>query len=51
MDLLKIIRGPIASGLALLPARMPGSKAEVILLAAGLQESRFEHRRQIGARL
>ena len=48
MDLLKIIRGPIASGLALLPAKMSGSKAEIMLLAIGLQESRFEHRKQIG---
>ena len=48
MDLLKIIRGPIASGLALLPAKMSGSKAKIMLLAIGLQESRFEHRRQMG---
>lgn len=31
-----------------LPARMESDSATVLLLAIGLQESRFEHRRQIG---
>jgi hypothetical protein len=33
--------------LLLLPARMTSPEAEVMLLAIGLQESRFRHRRQI----
>lgn len=33
--------------LQLLPARMTSPQAEVMLLAIGLQESRFRHRRQI----
>ena len=37
----------IRPALALLPARMSGQQAEVLLLAIGLQESRFEHRRQL----
>ena len=38
----------IAPALALLPARLSGAQAETMLLAIGLQESRFRHRRQIG---
>ena len=37
----------IRPALALLPARMSGQQSEVLLLAIGLQESRFEHRRQL----
>lgn len=48
MDLQQIRRSAIAPALALLPAKMSGAQAEVMLLAIGLQESRFEHRRQIG---
>ena len=48
MDLQGIRRSAIAPALALLPAKMSGPDAEVMLLAIGLQESRFEHRRQIG---
>jgi hypothetical protein len=48
MDLQKIRRSAIAPALALLPAKMSGAKAETMLLAIGLQESRFEHRKQIG---
>ena len=33
--------------LAMLPAQMTSPEAEVMLLAIGLQESRFRHRRQI----
>ena len=47
MDLQKIRRSAIAPALALLPAKMSGAKAEVMLLAIGIQESRFEHRKQI----
>lgn len=32
---------------AMLPARLDAAKARVLLIAIGLQESRFEHRRQI----
>ena len=38
----------IGPGMALLPSRMGSDRARVQLLAIGLQESRFEHRRQIG---
>lgn len=38
----------INPALALLPPGMDSVKARVMLLAIGLQESRFEHRRQIG---
>lgn len=33
---------------AMLPARLDAAKARVLLIAIALQESRFEHRRQIG---
>lgn len=48
MTLNEIRRKAIAPALALLPARLSSPQAEVMLLAIGLQESRFEHRRQIG---
>ncbi|AHC48242.1 hypothetical protein [Achromobacter xylosoxidans] len=48
MDLKKIIDTGIRPGLALLPARMDTAEARVMLLAIGLQESRFTHRQQIG---
>lgn len=48
MDLTVIVERAINPALALLPARMDTSAARVMLLAIGLQESRFEHRRQIG---
>lgn len=38
----------IDHALTLLPARMDSPQARVMLLAIGLQESRFIHRRQIG---
>lgn len=38
----------IAPALKLLPLKMSGHRAEQMLLAIGLQESRFEYRRQIG---
>lgn len=48
MDLKTIIRTAINPALALLPAKMDTPAARVILLAIGLQESRFVHRQQIG---
>lgn len=48
MDLKAVIERAIDPALALLPARMDTPAARVMLLAIGLQESRFEHRRQIG---
>jgi len=48
MSLDEVRRGPIAAALSLLPDRMSSSEAEVMMLAIGLQESRFEHRHQIG---
>ncbi|MEC6413502.1 hypothetical protein ACOTJC_28350 [Achromobacter xylosoxidans] len=48
MDLKEVVERSINPALALLPARMDTPAARVILLAIGLQESRFVHRRQIG---
>lgn len=48
MELKKIISSGIGPALALLPAGMDTPAARVMLLAIGLQESRFVHRRQIG---
>ncbi|KZX63174.1 hypothetical protein A3710_17145 [Stutzerimonas frequens] len=48
MTLSEIRERAIAPALAMLPARMNSAAAEVQMLAIGLQESRFEHRRQIG---
>lgn len=42
-----VIQTAIDPALALLPARMKSKKAVVMMLAIGLQESRFIHRRQI----
>ncbi len=47
MTLSEIRERAIAPALALLPARMSSREAEIMLLAIGLQESRFEHRRQL----
>lgn len=47
MTLSEIRAQAIKPVLALLPARMSSPEAEVMLLAIGLQESRFEHRRQL----
>lgn len=47
MTLSEIRAQAIAPALALLPAKMTSPQAEVMLLAIGLQESRFVHRRQI----
>lgn len=48
MDLKTISETAISPALALLPERMDTPQARVMLLAIGLQESRFVHRRQIG---
>ncbi|MFY3630418.1 hypothetical protein ACOTFH_27590 [Achromobacter xylosoxidans] len=48
MDLKIMINIAITPALALLPARMDTAEARVMLLAIGLQESRFTHRQQIG---
>lgn len=48
MLLSRIREQAITPALALLPARMSSPQVEVMLLAIGLQESRFKHRRQIG---
>lgn len=48
MPLNHIREQAIAPALALLPARMSSPSAEIMLLAIGLQESRFTHRRQVG---
>lgn len=48
MTLAEIRRSAIEPALLLLPAIMTSPQAEVMLLAIGLQESRFIHRRQIG---
>lgn len=47
MTLSEIRAQAIAPALALLPARMKSPAAEIMLLAIGLQESRFTHRRQV----
>lgn len=48
MTLAEIRASAIAPALELLPAVMSGPRAELMLLAIGLQESRFIYRRQIG---
>lgn len=47
MTLSEIIKTGIDPALALLPTKMDTPTARVMLLAIGLQESRFLHRRQI----
>ncbi|OFQ51958.1 hypothetical protein [Achromobacter xylosoxidans] len=48
MNLKTISESAINPALALLPAAMDTQGARVMLLAIGLQESRFTHRQQIG---
>jgi len=48
MTLDEITKTAINPALDLLPGRMDSAEARVMLLAIGLQESRFEHRRQMG---
>src|SRR5690554_397984 len=47
MPLSEIRASAIAPALELLPAQMTSPEAVVMLLAIGLQESRFQHRRQL----
>lgn len=48
MNIHTVVETAILPALALLPAKMDTPAARVMLLAIGLQESRFVHRRQIG---
>lgn len=48
MDLRTVRRSIVEPALLLLPAKMESPQAVVMLLAIGLQESLFEHRRQQG---
>lgn len=48
MNLADVLRLAIEPAMALLPGKMDTPEARVMLLAIGLQESRFQHRRQIG---
>ncbi|MGE8655636.1 MAG: hypothetical protein ACN6O8_02640 [Achromobacter sp.] len=48
MTLDQIMDDALRPAMALLPARMDTREAQCMLLAIGLQESRFVHRRQIG---
>ncbi len=48
MQLNEVLRNIVASAMAQLPPAMDSPKARVMLLAIGLQESRFEFRRQLG---
>jgi hypothetical protein len=48
VDLKTVIEAAIKPALAFLPFKMDTPEASVMLLAIGLQESRFVHRRQIG---
>lgn len=48
MTLDEITQSAINPALALLPKHMDSPQARVMLLAIGLQESRFEYRRQMG---
>lgn len=47
LRLANIVETAINPALSLLPKNMDSAKARVMLLAIGLQESRFEHRAQI----
>lgn len=48
LRLANIVETAIKPALAMLPKNMDSPKARVMLLAIGLQESRFEYRRQLG---
>lgn len=49
MDLKTIVRTAVKPALALLPVKMDTPAARLLLLAIGLQESRFLYRRQLGS--
>lgn len=42
-----VLNGPMLEAYRLLPDKMHTAKADIMLIAIGLQESRFKHRRQI----
>lgn len=48
MTLADIIKTAVTPALAILPLAMDSPKARVMLLVTGLQESRFQYRRQMG---
>lgn len=48
MNLTDVIKTAINPALAILPQAMDTPKARVMLLTTGLQESHFDHRRQMG---
>jgi len=48
MLLTEIIRTAVSPALQLLPPKFDSAAARVLLLTIGLQESRFEYRRQLG---
>lgn len=47
MELNTVLVSAVEPAFAILPAKMESDKARVMLLAIGLQESRFEHRFQV----
>lgn len=47
-ELKRILADAVEPALGLLPGQMDSDRARLMLLAIGLQESRFQHRRQIG---
>ena len=47
-DLQNLVSSVVSPAMALLPARMDSDRVRVLLLAIGLQESRFQFRRQMG---
>lgn len=47
-DLQSLLSSVVSPAMALLPARMDSDRVRVLLLAIGLQESRFQFRRQMG---
>lgn len=47
-DLQNLLSTVVGPAMALLPARMDSDRVRVLLLAIGLQESRFQFRRQMG---
>ncbi|MFL9881297.1 hypothetical protein PQR63_23065 [Herbaspirillum rhizosphaerae] len=48
MNLSEIMKSGIEPAMALLPKKMDTPEAKVMLLSIGMQESRFQYRRQVG---
>lgn len=48
MNLHDVVRDAIAPALSILPPKMDTPSARVMMLAIGLQESRFQYRHQVG---